>query len=223
VFSSLFLNACNFNNESSLQPISNSTFGVGNIANVTPKYDFYTVRYHDTLQKIATKFNVSKDDLIKSNSLGIPYKLRVGQRLKVPVPLAAQLRVSPLARHSLLWPTNGRITHTFATASTGSKGIEIAGALGQEIKASAAGKVVYSGSSLTGYGRVVIIKHSDNVVTVYALNKLVLVKEGQVVKAGEQIAVMGNNTYGDVVLHFEVRIDGKPYNPLLYLEKRGIN
>lgn len=187
------------------------------------KYDFYTVRRGDTLQKIADKFSIAKADLLQSNNLKAPDPLTVGQKLRIPLPSSLQQQALLAEKeHTLLWPANGKVVRAFVLRAKGggSKGINIAGALGQDVRASAAGKVVYSGSNLTGYGKTVIIKHNENIVTVYALNKAVLVKDGQMVKAGEKIAEMGNNAHGDVMLHFEVRVGGKPRNPLLYLEKK---
>lgn len=196
------------------------------------QFDYYTVRRGDDLAKIAAKFDVKKAALIQSNNaLKAPYKLRMGQRLRIPVPMGvlkakatSAVALTSLPQHSLLWPAKGKVVRTFANSVAsmhggGSKGIDIAGALGQEVVASAAGKVVYSGNALKGYGRAIIIKHRDNVVTVYAFARHLLVREGQIVKAGERIAKMGSDVSGNVMLHFEVRINGTPQDPLLYLQQ----
>ena len=185
------------------------------------KYDIYTVRKGDTLKKIAGKFGVATEVLVKNNNLKLTSVLNVGQKIKIPAPVKTVKSVQPpLLPHSLLWPTQGKLIRVFAaTNKHGSKGIDIAGGFGQDVKASADGKVVYSGSGLSGLGNMVIIKHSERVVTVYALVKKIMVKEGQLVKTGNVIAQMGNNNRGDVLLHFEVRIDGQPRDPLLYLPK----
>ncbi len=98
-----------------------------------------------------------------------------------------------------------------------SKGIDIAGMRGQGIQAAAAGKVVYTGSAIAGYGKLIIIKNSDQFLSAYADNDTMLVKEGDVVKAGEPIATMGLDRNGRPLLHFEIRYNGKPVNPLSYL------
>jgi lipoprotein NlpD len=117
-----------------------------------------------------------------------------------------------------LWPAKGKLLKEFSFHSeAGSKGIDIAGQSDDLIRAAAAGKVVYSGSGLRGYGNLIIIKHSDNYLSAYAYNKKLLVKEGDVVKMGAEIARMGQNEQGQVLLHFEIRKNGKPVNPLLYL------
>lgn len=115
------------------------------------------------------------------------------------------------------WPVRGKILKTFSLQTGGCKGIDIAGNLGDPVKAVAPGKVVYSGNGLKGYGNLVIIKHSDNYLSAYAYNKKLLVKEGDLVKGGVEIAKMGQNDAGQVMLHLEIRRNGKPVNPLLYL------
>ncbi|MBA2653845.1 MAG: peptidoglycan DD-metalloendopeptidase family protein [Gammaproteobacteria bacterium] len=115
------------------------------------------------------------------------------------------------------WPATGKIVKAFSLQEGGCKGLDITGNLGDPVKAVAPGKVVYSGSGLRGYGNLVIIKHSENYLSAYAYNKKLLVKEGDVVKAGDEIGKMGQNNTGDVLLHFEIRRNGKPVNPQLYL------
>jgi lipoprotein NlpD len=115
------------------------------------------------------------------------------------------------------WPACGKVVKEFALQPGGNKGIDIAGQLGEPVRAIAPGKVVYCGNGLRGYGNLIIIKHSDNYLSAYAYNKKLLVKEGDVVRLGTEIAKMGQNESGDVLLHFEIRRNGKPVNPLLYL------
>ncbi|RFC37796.1 MAG: lipoprotein NlpD [Candidatus Nitrotoga sp. SPKER] len=113
-------------------------------------------------------------------------------------------------------PTSGTLISEFSeTASR--KGIDIAGKLGQAIVASSAGKVVYSGSGLRGYGKLVIIKHNKAYLSAYAHNDQLLVKEGQNVNKGQKIAEMGNTDTDQVSLHFEIRRFGKPVDPAKYL------
>jgi lipoprotein NlpD len=121
---------------------------------------------------------------------------------------------------ALQWsmPTTGKIIARFSEAAN-RKGIDIAGTLGQSIVASAPGKVVYSGSGLRGYGKLIIIKHNKTYLSAYAHNDKVLVKEGQSVKRGEKIAEMGKTDADQVKLHFEVRRLGKPVDPAKYLPK----
>ena len=113
------------------------------------------------------------------------------------------------------WPTKGKVVANFNEASN--KGLDIAGSTGQAITAAASGKVIYSGSDLRGYGKLVIIKHNANYLSVYAHNSLILVKEGQQVSRGQKIAEMGNTDSNTVKLHFEIRRQGKSVDPSKYL------
>lgn len=114
-----------------------------------------------------------------------------------------------------LWPTKGKVVGNFSESSN--KGLDIAGVTGQSIQAAASGKVIYSGSDLRGYGKLVIIKHSQNYLSVYAHNSQILVKEGQQVSRGQKIAEMGNTDSSTVKLHFEIRHQGKSVDPAKYL------
>jgi lipoprotein NlpD len=113
-------------------------------------------------------------------------------------------------------PTNGRVI-TVYSENANRKGVDIAGRRGQAIVASAAGKVVYSGSGLRGYGKLVIIKHNKTFLSAYAHNDQISVKEGQNVTKGQQIAEMGETDSDQVKLHFEIRKFGKPVDPAQYL------
>lgn len=113
------------------------------------------------------------------------------------------------------WPTKGKVTANFNESSN--KGLDISGSTGQTITAAAPGKVIYSGSDLRGYGKLVIIKHNKNYLSVYAHNSLIVVKEGQQVSRGQKIAEMGNTDSDAVKLHFEIRRQGKSVDPSKYL------
>ena len=113
-------------------------------------------------------------------------------------------------------PAQGKLIAQFSEAAN-RKGIDIAGKLGQPVLASSSGKVVYSGSGLRGYGKLIIIKHNKTYLSAYAHNNLVLVKEGQSVTRGQKIAEMGSTDADQVKLHFEVRRLGKPVDPAKYL------
>jgi lipoprotein NlpD len=113
-----------------------------------------------------------------------------------------------------IWPTQGKVISGFSDSS---KGVDIAGKQGQPVLASAGGKVVYSGSGLRGYGKLIIIKHNKTYLSAYAHNEQVLVKEGQTVTKGQKIAEMGSSDADRVKLHFEIRRFGKPVDPLKYL------
>ena len=115
------------------------------------------------------------------------------------------------------WPAQGKLTGKYSPAK-GSNGIQITGAAGSAIKATAAGDVVYVGEGLRGYGKLIIVKHSPRFLSAYAHNRDILVKEGQTIKSGQQIARMGNSGTQTTMLHFEIREDGKPVDPLKYLK-----
>lgn len=115
------------------------------------------------------------------------------------------------------WPTQGKISANFNEATN--KGIDIAGETGQAIKAASAGKVIYSGSDLRGYGKLVIVKHNKTYLSVYAHNSKIVVKEGQTVVIGQKIAEMGNTDSSTTKLHFEIRRLGKSVDPAKYLNQ----
>lgn len=115
------------------------------------------------------------------------------------------------------WPIRGKVIHPFSPGQLGNKGIDIAGQLGQPVKAAASGTVVYSGSGLTGYGNLIIIKHNSRFLSAYAYNYELKVKEGDRVNAGQEIATVGRANSGELMLHFEIRCDGMPVNPTCYL------
>lgn len=118
------------------------------------------------------------------------------------------------------WPTTGKLVSTYSNSSPGRKGIDIAGKAGQPIYAAAAGKVVYSGNGLPRYGNLLIIKHNDVYLSAYAHNERLLVKEGDIVKTGQKIALMGRTGTQRDQLHFEIRRNGKPVDPMRFLPKR---
>ncbi|GMR01035.1 MAG: hypothetical protein BMS9Abin19_0382 [Gammaproteobacteria bacterium] len=114
-------------------------------------------------------------------------------------------------------PANGKVIKRFSRWRNDAKGIDIAGKKGNAIVASAEGKVVYSGNGLISYGNLIIIKHNKTFLSAYAYNRKLLVKEGDIVKAGQQIAEMGHKDKQSAMLHFEIRKNGKPVDPLKYL------
>lgn len=120
-------------------------------------------------------------------------------------------------RTNWVWPTQGKIISYFRDNVPQQKGIDMTGQMGQPVFAVASGKVVYSGSSLRGYGKLIIIKHNKTFLTAYAHNSEILFKEGSIVKKGQKIAAMGDSEADRVKLHFEVRRLGKPVDPLKYL------
>jgi lipoprotein NlpD len=117
-----------------------------------------------------------------------------------------------------VWPAEGKVATNFDDNK--SKGIDVLGKSGQNIYAAAAGTVMYAGSGIRGYGNLVIIKHSTNFLSAYAHNRTILVKEKQVITKGQKIADMGDSDSDIVKLHFEIRQQGKPVDPMVYLPVR---
>jgi lipoprotein NlpD len=117
------------------------------------------------------------------------------------------------------WPASGTLLRGFDENSA-SKGLDIGGSRGRPVQAAAAGRVVYRGSGLRGYGQLIIIKHNEEFLSAYAHNDRIYIKEGDTVKRGQNIAAMGDTGSDEVMLHFEIRRNGKPVDPLKYLPKR---
>jgi lipoprotein NlpD len=137
----------------------------------------------------------------------------------VPPPVAALPQpASEDDKLSWMWPSDGKIVATFDEGKN--KGIDIAGKPGQQVMAAGAGKVMYAGSGIRGYGNLVIVKHSNNLLSAYAHNRHIVVKEGQIVNKGQMIAEMGDSDADSVKLHFEIRQQGKPVDPSRFLPSR---
>lgn len=134
---------------------------------------------------------------------------------------AAPEKTSNRKISSWYWPANGKLTKTFSSSQIGmKKGISVENQRGTAIYATTSGEVVYAGSGLSGYGNLIIIKHSYDYLSAYAHNETILVRENEVIKAGQKIAVMGDSGTDSVHLHFEIRYRGKSVDPLRYLPKR---
>ena len=165
---------------------------------------------------------------VKSGPVGleVPYtqkalaQMSPVQAAPAPAPAAPQPAEQPAAAASdgsWGWPAQGKVVSGFSETAN-LKGIDIAGKMGQPIFASASGKVVYTGSGLRGYGKLIIVKHDKTYLSAYAHNSKLLVKEGDMVKKGEEIAEMGNTDADKVELHFEIRRYGKPVDPMTFLK-----
>ncbi|HGM5581577.1 TPA: peptidoglycan DD-metalloendopeptidase family protein [Pseudomonas putida] len=135
-------------------------------------------------------------------------------------PTVTQVPAAERAVGGWTWPANGVLIGKFASNGSLNKGIDIAGDLGQPVFAASDGAVVYAGSGLRGYGELIIIKHNDTYVSAYGHNRRLMVREGQQVKAGQTIAEMGSTGTDRVKLHFEIRRQGKPVDPLQFLPRR---
>jgi lipoprotein NlpD len=136
-----------------------------------------------------------------------------------PAP-AAPVLIPGASPFAWTWPADGSITNRYVAGEPTQQGIDIAGTEGQPVRAAADGVVVYSGSGLVGYGELVIVKHNDAWLSAYGHNRSRLVNEGERVTAGQQIAQMGHTGAARDLLHFEIRYNGKPVDPLAYLPKK---
>jgi lipoprotein NlpD len=135
-----------------------------------------------------------------------------------PAAAAAPALAADDASLSWVWPAEGKVIATFDEGKN--KGVDIAGKAGQQVVAAGTGKVMYAGSGIRGYGNLVIVKHSNNLLSAYAHNRTILVKEGQSVNKGQMIAEMGDSDTDSVKLHFEIRQQGKPVDPSRFLPNR---
>lgn len=200
----------------------------------------------ETLYSIAFEYGRDPRDVARWNRIRRPYTIFPKQNLRI-IPISSDKKtnkriaksttriVSPTIKYKPVrnskyhvsnkklkwqWPTKGKIVSTFSLRDPGRRGIDIVGTKGQPINAAAAGWVVYRGSGLRGYGNLIIIKHNETYFSAYAHTENMVVKEKEKVKLGQRIADMSNTSSDKTKLHFEIRRNGKPINPLGTLPKR---
>ncbi|APA84298.1 peptidoglycan DD-metalloendopeptidase family protein [Paraburkholderia sprentiae WSM5005] len=205
---------------------------------------YYRVERGDTLSKIARGNRQSVQNIVRWNKLTNPDSIEVGQVLRVTPPggaasksgairsggssasASAAPRPAPAdsapasapAPISLVWPADGTVFRRFDGGN--SKGIDISAAAGTPIVAAAPGTVVYAGNGLRGYGNLLILKHNADYLTAYAHNRALFVKEGESVQRGQKIAEMGDTDTDRVMLHFELRYQGRSIDPSKELPPR---
>jgi len=213
---------------------------------IDPDARWVRVDKGDTLYAISRRYNISISELAQLNQLKKPYTIQPGQTIFLkplrsssttktagtktttkptttkPKTTTGRSSTTSTAYNwpkTVRWqkPAKGKIVKKFNRNKNDAKGIDIAGKRGDPVLASSAGKVVYSGNGLISYGNLIIIKHNKTFLSAYAYNDSLLVKEGDVVKAGQKIATMGNKEKLSPRLHFEIRKNGKPVDPLRYL------
>jgi lipoprotein NlpD len=195
----------------------------------------YVVRPQDTVYSIAWRYGLDYRDLARWNNIGSDFRITVGQtlvltsrRAGVPTPpraaralppSQAPVRSAPVRSAPSVtapgwdWPTD----RSGVPQPVPSGGILLYGQAGQDIRAASAGRVVYTGSGIRGYGNLIIIKHGENLLSAYAHNRESLVHDGQEVSLGEVIGHMGEGAPNKPVLYFEIRRNGKPIDPLSFL------
>ena len=199
----------------------------------------HTVVKGDTLYSIAWRYGYDYKTLAVWNRLKAPFTIYPGQVIRFQAPrqkTTATVRKSPAKPKTPAtarparpagsstagavrwrWPVRGKLLKS--SSPIAKKGISITGRAGQTIAAAAGGVVVYSGRGLRGYGNLIIIKHNNTYLSAYAHNRDLIVQEGQTVTAGQRIATMGVDGKGTALLHFEIRKNGKPTDPLKQLPR----
>ena len=196
--------------------------------------DQHIVRRGETLFSIAWRYDKDPADLARWNRLGDGSLIYPGQVIRLSPPAGSgRARASgatqprkPLPEipadppPAWSWPASGRIGVEFGGKPGSGTGVLIDGRAGQPIVAAASGRVVYAGGGLIGFGQLIILKHNDTYLSAYGYNARLLVKEGQTVTKGQQIATMGEGPERKPRLHFEIRRNGKPVNPRRYLPAR---
>ena len=193
---------------------------------------YYRVQKGDTLYRIAVNNGQSVSNLARWNNLKDTTSIDVGQVLRVkppgssapvatskPAPARPTTTPTPAPaaapKIALIWPAKGP---ELKTAATRNNGVDIGGDKGTPIVAAAAGKVVYAGEGIRGYGKLLVIKHNQDYLTAYAHNDSLLVQEGDQVSQGQKIATMGDSGADRVMLHFELRYKGKAVDPTDFLQ-----
>jgi lipoprotein NlpD len=197
-----------------------------------PEGIYHTIKKSETLWRICKTYSVNMQEVAELNNIKNTALIRVGDKIFIPgAKQQLQVNVAPpaigekvpeivLNKGMFIWPVKGKIIKQFGI-NDGFKndGIDIAASTGSKVVAAYAGKVVFA-SELKGYGNTIIIQHNDKYATVYANNKSNLVKKGNVVKTGQLIAMAGNSSGVTTTiphLHFQIREENQPRNPLFYL------
>ncbi len=223
----LFLSACvNYTGSAPVRDIN--THRVGHDL-------FYTVQAGETLYAVAWRYEMDYQKLAKLNGLRPPYAIHPGQKIRLSGVLSKAaltkktkiIKIKQVKKSShkktyteayennqpvrkWLWPAKGKVVARFSGLN---KGINISGKYNEPVISTAKGQVVYAGHGIRGYGNLLIVKHNKTYLSAYAHNSQLLVKTGDNVRAGQQIARMGMSTSGRVLLHFEIRRNGRPVNP----------
>lgn len=196
----------------------------------------HVVQRGDTLYSIARRYNIPVNQLLSLNNINNPSQIEVGQRLRVSSSVSANTAYSGsrttvssassgsstprVANDANLvsweWPVRGNIISQYSEST---RGIDIAGKIGDPVKAAAAGTVSYVGNGLRGLGNLILITHSNGFISAYAHNDKLLVRQEQRVTKGQKVAELGQSDTTSPRLHFEIRRNGSPVNPMSYLPR----
>ena len=179
----------------------------------------HVVQRGETLAAIGRRYGTDYLSLARLNGLRSPYTIYPGQRLRLPGTAAAAAPTPVAPAGGWTWPTAGTTLRGYVAAHGGNKGLDIAGQIGQPIRAAAAGTVVYAGNGLRQYGNLLIVKHNEDYLSAYGHLQKIAVAEGSTVSGGQTIASMGSPGDGRGVLHFEIRYRGTPIDPAAVLPR----
>ena len=203
----------------------------------SPQY--HRVKSGDTLYSISWRYHLDYKSVAETNDIKPPYTIYVDQKIlllgkrssktekenniatrkKKPVLTDTKPKKMTSSKDNLSWqwPIKGKVIKDFSLSGTINKGVGIKGTLGQRVNAAADGMVVYAGGNLRGYGKLIILKHNNRLLSAYGNNQEIRVSEGEEVRVGQMIAKLGSSASTAEMLHFEIRVDGRPANPLNYL------
>ncbi len=209
---------------------------------VSPSYPragvYHTVKRHQTLWRICKTYEVDLDEVARINHIRNPSRIREGQKIFIPgarkvlkvdiyiddIGGKKGRREDPkriaLAKGRFTWPVRGKVTQEFGIqGTTKHDGIDISAGMGTPIRASDSGKILYSGDEIPGYGNIIIIKHGQEFITIYAHNQINQVTEGMMVERDQIIGRVGSTGRASAPqLHFEIRKNNRPINPRLLLD-----
>jgi len=243
---SLSLIACSANWKAPLETRSIiSSFDDGRVlAKPNIEKNIYLVKSGDTLYAIAWRTGKDYKDLARWNKISEPFKIYDGQQLYLYPPdknikqknkieitkknpsvekyspkkkIARKINLKTEGDLNWNWPAKGKVSSFFRLNDRGKKGIKLSGRVGDRVIAAENGKVVYSGSGLIGYGKLVIVKHNNDYLSAYGHNREIFVSQGESVKKGQKIAEIGLSNDGKPTLHFEIRKNGIPIDPIKVL------
>ena len=185
--------------------------------------DSYVVRKGDTLFGIAWRYGLDIDELAQWNRIADKNRIFVGQGLRTHPPSGIKRRrvvvpkISRGGARGWRWPTRGKVVSAYSAKAPGRQGLRIGGRRRQAVVVANGGEVAYTGTGLSGFGRMVIVRHPDKVLSAYGYLDSVVVHEGQKLRAGQRIGTMGIGPNNTAMLHFEVRKQGQPVNPYSYI------
>jgi lipoprotein NlpD len=201
---------------------ANTSYTPSNTAAPRPgvQAGYYRVNAGDTLQSVAAAFGQRVQDLAEWNHVPTMAALVPGEVLRVAPPVAANANAPGALPIRLGWPAYGQVLKSAGPGSANADhGIVIEGSANEEVKAAADGSVIFVGNGIDRYKSLIVVKHSDTLVTAYGINGDVQVNEGDAVKKGQPIAQMGADATGRSSLEFEIRREGKSIDPLAYLPR----